>query len=105
MEIALHDLSGAPHFAIKYEELVENPGAGARKILRYLELPEHPAVLAFADRIQNATGDSYQPERQSKWYRDNHAARVGRWRENLKNEEAQEVEELLQPLLTRLRYI
>jgi hypothetical protein len=105
MEIALNDLVGVPHFALKYEALIENPQRLAQEILRFLELPEHPGVFEFCNKIQNRTTDSYQAEKQVKWYRDDHQVRVGRWRENLKEEEAQAVEELLRPLLTQLGYV
>jgi hypothetical protein len=104
MEIALHDLAGVAHFSVKYEELVENPARLAKDILRFLELPEHPVVFEFCKKIRNATEDSYQAQKQVKWFRDDHQMRVGRWRENLQNGEAQAVEELLRPLLMQLGY-
>ena len=104
MEIALNDFAEAPHFAVKYEELVENPPRLAKDILQFLELPEHPQVAAFCQRIQNQTADSYQAQKQAKWFRDDHQVRVGRWRENLQNGEAPAVEELLLPLLVKLGY-
>jgi len=104
MEIALHDLSGVPHLTLKYEDLVANPQQLAAEILRFLELPEHPEVLAFCKKIQNQTADSYQAQKQAKWFRDDHQVRVGRWRENLPNGEARAVEDLLRPLLIKLGY-
>jgi len=105
MEIALSDLDGAPHFSLKYEELVQNPEKLAKEILQFLELPDHAAVFEFCKKVQNSTADSYQPQQQTKWYRDDHQVRVGRWRENLQDDEAQAVEDLLRPMLTRLGYV
>jgi len=104
MEIALADLEGVPHFSLHYEELVTTPVEVARRLLRFLDLNEHQNVLEFCQNIQNATADSYHAQKQVKWFRDDHNVRVGRWRENLSDDEAREVEVLLLPLLNKLGY-
>lgn len=104
MEIALSDLEDIPHYTLKYEDLVRKPRQVIAGILDYLELREHPAVFEYCDLIQDATEGSYHPAKQRKWFRDDHTVRIGRWRENLSAREAQSVEELLRPLLTRLGY-
>jgi len=104
MEIALQDLEWEEHFEIKYEELVERPESHVRALMQFLELPEHPAVFEFCRNIQNETADSYHAEKQVKWFREDHRARVGRWRENLNDEEARAVEELLRPMMMELEY-
>lgn len=105
LEIALADLTGVPHFFLRYEDLIADPAAIARRLLAFLELPEHDEVFAFCERIQNRTAGSYQPQKQAKWFRDDHRVRVGRWRENLTDAEAQQVSALLAPLLRRLGYV
>ena len=104
LEIALADLSDMPHLQVRYEDLIAAPERVATAVLRYLDLPEHPSVAAFLRKIQNETADSYHAERQVKWYRDDHAVRVGRWRENMTPPEQRVVGELLAPLLRRLGY-
>jgi len=104
MQIALEDLSATPHFVVKYEDLVVHPQRVAKEILRFLELPEHQNVFNFCRNIQNETTDSYQAQKQVKWFRDDHGVRIGRWRENLQNEEVKAVEDLLRPLLAKLGY-
>ena len=104
MEIALADLEEVPHLAVRYEELVQKPWEIAQNILHFLDLPEHDQVRDFCERIQNRTDGSYQPEKQSKWYRPDHKVRVGRWRENLSDAEAEAVTALLAPMLERLGY-
>lgn len=104
MEIALQDLEEVEHFEIKYEELLARPESHAKALLEFLELPEHPAVFEFCRNIQNETANSYHAEKQVKWFREDHRVRIGRWRENLNEETAREVETLLQPMLTRLDY-
>lgn len=104
VEIALADLEHVPHYSLTYEDLVRDPQRTARELVRYLELPEDRAVFEFCERIRDETAGSYQPEKQKKWYRDDHSVRIGRWRENLADDEARAVEALLRPLLTRLGY-
>ncbi len=104
LAIARQDLAGVEHFEIRYEELLKAPVSHARALLKFLELPEHPSVFEFCEKIQNETTESYHAEKQVKWFRNDHRARVGRWRENLTEAEAREVEELLRPTLAFLKY-
>jgi len=104
LEIALDDLSEAPHLQVRYEDLVSRPNDIAGDVLRYLRLSMAPAVERFCEKVQDSTGGSYQAEHQVKWYRSDHSRRVGRWRENLSPDEQRTVNELLGPLLRRLDY-
>ena len=104
LEIALDDLQDTPHYSLKYEDLVAAPERVAGELLEYVGLEMHPAVLEYCGLVQDATADSYQPAKQQKWFRDDHARRVGRWRENLSADEIHSVERVLAPLLTRLGY-
>ncbi len=105
VEIALEDLSGVPHLCVRYEDLVDDPRRVARQVIGFLGLNQHPDVATFCDKIQNKTRDSYHAERQEKWFRDDHTVRIGRWRENLADDEAAAVEQIVRPLLVRLGYI
>ncbi len=105
MEIALADFTGAPHFSLKYEDLVSAPKSMAEKLLRFLDLPPHKNVWAFCRNIQNHTADSYHAQKQVKWFQADHEVRVGRWRENLSGEETNVLEEVLHPMLQRLGYV
>jgi len=104
MEIALQDLAEVPHLQIRYEDLIRDPPGTARSLLTYLGLQEHPAVMEFCDKIQDTTLNSYHAQHQVRWYRDDHRRRVGRWRENLSEEEQGIINHLLAPLLIRLGY-
>lgn len=105
MEIALADLENVPHFALKYEDLVREPESVAARLFGFLNLPLAPEVRAFCRRIQDQTAGSYHAQKQVKWFRDDHAVRVGRWRENLSDEEAKAVETVLHAKLRELNYI
>jgi hypothetical protein len=104
LEIALDDLARVPHLQIHYEQLVTQPQIVAQRLLQHLQLPPHPAVQEFCQRVQNATSGSYHAQHQVTWYREDHDYRIGRWRENLSVEHQQMIGDLLQPLLRRLGY-
>jgi hypothetical protein len=104
MEIALADLSMAPHLQVRYEHLVSDPSATARAVLTYLELDETSEVMAFCEKIQDRTADSYHARMQDRWFRDDHTVRVGRWRENLDPDERDAVTMVLGDLLAELGY-
>ncbi len=105
LETALDDLSTIPHLQIRYEQLVIQPQEEAPKLLRYLHLPEDAAVIEFGKKIQDATLGSYHAQHQKRWYREDHAFRIGRWRENLPTQEQDAIGKILHPLLHRLGYV
>lgn len=102
MEIALHDLAAVPHLRVRYEQLVAHPQKVARTLIRYLNLPEDPAVIRFCNKIQNATTESYHARSQRQWYRPDHQWRVGRWRENIPKDQQQVINDLVLPMLRAL---
>jgi LPS sulfotransferase NodH len=104
VEIALNDLAGVPHLAIRYEDLVAQPRVEMVKILRYLGLDHRPEVDAFSTRIQDPTAGSYGARHQDVWYRPDHTRRIGRWRENMTALEQEIVGDILNTLLRRLGY-
>jgi len=104
MEIALEDLTVVPHLQVRYEDLIGQPQNVACRILSYLELPQHPKVTGFCSKIQDSTSGSYHAQHQAVWYRENHRTRMGRWQENLTQEEQRIINDLLSSLLTKLGY-
>jgi hypothetical protein len=104
VEIALDDLDGVPHLAIRYEDLVAQPRVELVKILRYLDLDHRAEVDEFAARIQDRTAGSYAARHQDVWYRPDHTTRIGRWRENMTALEQEIVGDILNTLLRRLGY-
>lgn len=104
VEQALEDLGDLSHIEVRYEDLVRDPAGSAQAILNYLGLLPSPAVDEFAHRIQDQTDGSYQAQFQVQWFRDDHARRIGRWRENLSPSEQEQVHELIGPMLQRLGY-
>lgn len=104
VEIARQDLFDLPHLEVRYEHLVEAPRDEAGRIAAYLGLSEHPALLAFSRKIQDLTVGSYQAENQDRWYRYDHAFRVGRWRQNLDSAQKREVEAAVGDALAELGY-
>ncbi|HEY9870425.1 MAG TPA: sulfotransferase, partial [Candidatus Obscuribacterales bacterium] len=83
LEIALADLRDVPHIQVRYEDLVADPVSVSRLLLEYVGLPIVPEVADFCKHIQDSTADSYHAANQSRWYRADHARRIGRWQENL----------------------
>jgi len=92
------------YLELRYEELVEAPGAVLQKGLEFLGLTLGPAVTAFAEKIQDATAGSYHAKKQVRHYIENHKRRVGRYRENLTGQEIAEVEDVCGTLLSELGY-
>jgi LPS sulfotransferase NodH len=104
VQIARADLKGSDHLEIRYERLVADPQGTADALLEYLRLPQAPAVREFARRIQDHTARSYQARFQSQWYRADHEVRVGRWHENLSQEQQDTMHALIGPTLSQLGY-
>jgi len=104
MEIALRDLAEGPHMQLRFEDLVRQPHQTASDVLNYLELENHPVVMTFCEKIQDATAGSYHAEHQGFWYRNDHQTRIGRYRENLTAEHQREINEVLASLLLQLEY-
>lgn len=104
IEIALRDLATERHLQVRYEDLVGRPEEVAREVLAYVGLADAPEVRRFCSKVQDSTANSYHAAHQVKWYRDDHARRTGRWRENMTVDEQRAVNDLLAPLLRRLGY-
>ena len=104
MEIGLQDLQNISHLQIRYEDLVVSPHSVTSCLFEYLGLDLHPAVVKFCGQIADDTGFTYHARHQNHWFQNDHSRRIGRWRENLTDEEQERINKILMPLLTRLGY-
>lgn len=104
VEIGLSDLQAVEHIQVRYEDLLRSPLDTAARIFEFIGLASHPAVHDFCKLITNSTSNTYHAKIQTRWYRDDHTERIGRWRENLTPAEMNEVNKILQPLLGQLGY-
>lgn len=104
MQFLLDDLADTPHLLVRYEDLVADSPAKASEIFEYLQAPVTAEVDAFCERISDRTDGSYHAQHQSDWFRPDHEVRVGRWRQNLTDAEAETINDLLTPMLRRLGY-
>ncbi len=101
---ACADLAGVTHLRVHYEALLAAPRETVAQAWRFLGLPPDDRAAAYADRIQDATAGSFHAAKQVAWYRDDHARRHGRWRENLTPEQQTRVNALLADTLNALGY-
>ena len=104
MEIGLQDLHGVSHLQLRYEDLVVSPCSVAGDLFDYMGLDLHPAVVKFCSQIADDTSFKYHARHQKRWFQNDHRHRIGRWRENLTNEEQEKINKILMPLLIRFRY-
>lgn len=108
VETAERDLAVAPpaaHTLVRYEDLVRDPRATARKIFAFLDLDWAPEIDAFLENISDEAHAGYHAQGATRrWNTADHARRIGRWRENLSQEERARVTEILSDALTRFGY-
>jgi len=104
MEIASRDLDGYDHLQIKYEDLVNDPLATAEKVFEYLGVGMTEKVAKFSERIQNKMEGSYVSSNQRRWYTTDHSVRIGRWKENMTEDEQISVEEIIRHMLDHFGY-
>lgn len=104
LEIALHDLLEVRHIQVRYEDLLNSPLSVARSIFDFLEIDFHRNTVDFCSKIADDTSAPYHAQNQDRWYQNNHQKRIGRWQENLTSEEQHSINEMLNPLLTKLGY-
>ena len=89
---------------VRFEDLAASPVAAVERILGFLGLETTAAVRDAAAKIQDSTQDSYHAQRQVRHFVDNHAVRVGRWRENLSAQQVAEIAAVCGELLRELGY-
>jgi hypothetical protein len=105
VETTLSDLPQVPYLQVRYEDLLATPEITAKKIFDFLGVELHSNTLEFCRKITSNTSSAYHAKIQEQWYRNDHKVRVGRWRENLNEEEQEVINYLLTPLLTQFGYI
>ncbi len=89
---------------VRYEDLVTRPAVVFRGVLDFLELEPDPRVDAFLLKIQDETTGSYHAKKQVRHFVDNHRRRIGRYRENLDEEQLKDVLAVCGELLEDLGY-
>ena len=77
---------------MRFEDMIRDPLSFATNICQTvgLAVDEHEHTLkTWSDRVQDSNNDKFIEARTSRSYsRRDHSVRVGRWRENLSEEEA-----------------
>lgn len=103
--LAESDLKGTNYLRVRYEDLLADPRTEAKRILTFLGLPPSDSIDAFCDRIQDKTEGSYLPQSNTvRWNTNDHARRMGRWRENLTADEQRTVQDILADTLQSFGY-
>lgn len=97
-------LGTARYLEIRYEDLVRSPVATLGPVFSFLDLDLDEHVRAFAEKIQDATADSYHARKQLRHYVENHSRRIGRYEENLDERQQRDVLEVCGDLLRELGY-
>ncbi len=98
-------LGSGRYHEVRFEELIQQPEGAVGGILDFLALPFADEVRAVLPRLQDSTRGSYHARRQVRHYVDNHAHRIGRFRENLTPEQVDEVTAVCGDLLRELGYV
>lgn len=104
MEIAIRDLEHIEHLQVKYEDLVAYPHQVAEQVMDYIGIGMHKNVAELADKVQNEMEGSYVARHQIRWYKTDHTVRIGRWQENMTEDEQAYTNNLLGPILKYYGY-
>ena len=80
---------------IKYEDLVREPEKTMRNVFEQFDIPFEKHQKELSEKVQDNMQDSYHSKVSEKWTVKNHKKRVGRFRENLNNDELDLVESIL----------
>lgn len=105
MQYPMRDLESIEHLQVKYEDYVANPEKIAYKVFEHIGLPMHDNVIEFSSKVQDTMEGSYVARHQMRWYKNDHSKRIGRWRENMTEEEQEEVNKILKPVLKYYGYV
>lgn len=101
----MRDLENIEHLQVKYEDYIADPKSIAEQVLDYMELPMHQNVIDFTNNVQDEMEGSYVARHQRRWYKTDHSKRIGRWKENMTEEEQIEVNNILKPVLEYYGYV
>lgn len=81
---------------VKYESLVTNSENVVTNILKFLGLEKNNFHLDdYIRNISDNVDGSYHAKKQVYWFRDDHTKRVNRYKENLNQQEIEEIKEVL----------
>lgn len=89
---------------LRYEELLGSPVETTSRVLEFLGLSIEASVREASGRIQNETAGSYHARGQVRHFVDNHARRIGRYKENLTSSQLCDVTSVCGELLRELGY-
>lgn len=88
-------ISREDFFEIRYEDLLANPEKTIKVLFKEYEIPFEKHQEELCHKIQNKMENSYQTKISDKWLRDDHSKRIGRYKENLSEEQLRDVENIL----------
>lgn len=97
-------LFGDAYLAVRYEDLLSDPDAELRRILRFLDVPHRPDLVdrcVSAHRFEAASGRERGAEDRTSFYRKGVA---GDWRNHFTDEDRQEFKQICGQLLMELGY-
>ena len=89
---------------LRYENLIQDPMETTAGVLDFLNLSMEASVREASARIQNETTGSYHARGQVRHFVDNHARRIGRYKENLSASQTRDVNVVCGELLRELGY-
>ncbi len=99
------DLPNGAYLDLRYEDLVTDPASAMASVWRFLGMDPPSDAESVLARIQDETRGSYHARRQIRHYVENHARRIGRYRENLDDRQLEDVLGVAGELLAELGYV
>ena len=92
----------------RFEDMVTDPVAFAQRISREVGIDpahHHPSLAAWAQRVQNTNNAQFVEAKTSREYsRPDHRVKIGRWKENLRQEEIAQIIPIIQSTAQRRDY-
>lgn len=90
---------------VRFEDLINKSSEAIEELLYYLGLNiSIKSLQPYVNKISNKVKDSYHAKNQVYWFRDNHKNRVGRYKENLNNNQINEILEIVNPIAIKFDY-
>jgi len=96
---------GPNSLTIKYEDLVSSPLAMMNRVQRFLGVNDSIVVQRACHMVSDKTSEGKHAAAQMQHYKDDHAVRVGRWRENLDADDAEHIEQMMWSHLSKYNYV
>lgn len=94
------------HISVRYEDLIANPHATARRILDYVGWPYDDTSEAWANRVSDSPEDGGHADFQTFWSErgPKHDIRVGRWKHELTPKQVADIERIVSSVAYGERY-